>query len=36
MSKINELNLSIANIEIKKTTLEQIFLKLTNNETLNK
>lgn len=36
MSKINELNLSIANIEIKKTTLEQIFLKLTNNEILNK
>jgi ABC-2 type transport system ATP-binding protein len=36
MSKINELNLSIANIEIKKTTLEQIFLKLTKNEILNK
>ena len=36
MSKINELNLSIAHIEIKKTTLEQIFLKLTNNEILNK
>ena len=35
MNKINELNLSIAHIEIKKTTLEQIFLKLTNNEILN-
>ena len=36
MNKINELNLSIAHIEIKKTTLEQIFLKLTKNEILNK
>ena len=29
MNEINKFNLRIENIEIKKTTLEQVFLKLT-------
>ena len=33
MTQIGKLNLIINNIEIKKTNLEQVFLKLTNNET---
>ena len=36
MNQINVLNLLINNIEIKKTNLEQVFLKLTKNETPNK
>ena len=33
MEQVGKLNLLINNIEIKKTTLEQVFLKLTKNET---
>ena len=33
MAQISKINLTINNIEIKKTNLEQVFLKLTNNET---
>ena len=33
MKQVGKLNLLINNIEIKKTTLEQVFLKLTKNET---
>ena len=36
MEKIGSLNLLINNIEIKKTNLEQVFLKLTKNETVSK
>ena len=36
MNQINVLNLLINNIEIKKTNLEQVFLKLTKNETPSK
>ena len=36
MKKIGELNLLINNIEIKKTNLEQVFLKLTKNESITK
>ena len=36
MEKIGSLNLLINNIEIKKTNLEQVFLKLTKNETTSK
>ena len=32
MKKLNELNLLIINVEIKKSSLEQVFLKLTKNE----
>ena len=36
MKKMGELNLSISNVEIKKTNLEQVFLKLTKNESVTK
>jgi len=36
MKKMGELNLLINNVEIKKTNLEQVFLKLTKNETTTK
>ena len=36
MEKIGALNLLINNVEIKKTNLEQVFLKLTKNETPSK
>jgi len=35
MEKIGALNLLINNVEIKKTNLEQVFLKLTKNETVS-
>ena len=36
VSQLNKLNIVINNIEIKKNTLEQVFLKLTNNDASNK
>ena len=31
MEQLKKINITIQNIEIKKNTLEQVFLKLTNN-----
>ena len=36
MKKMGESNLLINNVEIKKTNLEQVFLKLTKNESITK
>ena len=36
MEQVSKLNILINNIEIKKSNLEQVFLKLTKNETSNK
>ena len=36
MKQLYDQNIVIKNIEIKKSTLEQVFLKLTNNETIDK
>ena len=33
MKELNQLDVSIINVEIKKSSLEQVFLKLTKNET---
>ena len=36
MEKLNTSKVTINNIEIKKNTLEQVFLKLTKNNAINK
>ena len=36
MKELNQLDVSIINVEIKKSSLEQVFLKLTKNESVTK